>query len=67
MTGLYEQFAELVKNRTGLIFSLLEKQDGTEVTIDGYGSAPMPLRHVIITGMAEMFTPKFLDFFNRWK
>ncbi len=67
MTGLYEQFAELVKNRTGLIFSLLEKQDGTEVTIDGYGSAPMPLRHVMITGMAEMFTPKFLDFFNRWK
>ena len=34
MAGLYEQFAELVKNRTGLIFSLLEEQDGTEVSVD---------------------------------
>lgn len=67
MSGLYNQFSELVAGRTGLIYSLLEKQDGTEITVDGYSTVPMPLHQVMIKGMADLFTPKFLDFFNRWK
>lgn len=67
MTGLYTQFRELVEGRSGLTYSLLEKQESAEITVDGYTSVATPLHQVMIRGMAELFTPKFLDFFNRWK
>jgi hypothetical protein len=67
MHGLYAQFAELVDGRSGLTYSLLEKQEETQITVDGYTSVATPLHEVMISGMADMFTPKFLDFFSRWK
>jgi hypothetical protein len=67
MTGLYAQFAELVNGRSALTYSLLEKQEETEITVDGYTSGAMPLHQVMVSGMADLFTPKFLDFFSRWK
>jgi hypothetical protein len=67
MTGLYAQFAELVEGRSGLTYSLLEKQEYTEITVDGYTEVATPLHQVMVSGMADLFTPKFLDFFSRWK
>jgi hypothetical protein len=67
MTGLYAQFRELVEGRSGLTYSLLEKQEEAEITVDGYTSVATPLHQVMIRGMADLFTPKFLDFFSRWK
>jgi hypothetical protein len=67
MTGLYAQFKELVEGRSGLTYSLLEKQESAEITVDGYTSVATPLHQVMIRGMADLFTPKFLDFFSRWK
>lgn len=67
MTGLYAQFAELVEGRSGVTYSLLEKQEHTEITVDGYTEVATPLHQVMVSGMADLFTPKFLDFFSRWK
>ncbi|NIN71171.1 MAG: hypothetical protein GTO46_04380 [Gemmatimonadetes bacterium] len=67
MTGLYAQFAGLVQGRSGLTYSLLEKQEYTEITVDGYTEVATPLHQVMVSGMADLFTPKFLDFFSRWK
>jgi len=67
ITGLYAEFKELVEGRSGLTYSLLEKQESAEITVDGYTSVATPLHQVMIRGMADLFTPKFLDFFNRWK
>lgn len=67
MTGLYAQFRELVEGRSGLTYSLLEKQEQTEITVDGCTSISTPLHQVMVKGMADLFTPKFLDFFSRWK
>lgn len=67
MTGLYAQFAGLVEGRRALTYSLLEKQEHTEITVDGYTEVATPLHQVMVSGMADLFTPKFLDFFSRWK
>ncbi|MGD2217438.1 MAG: HEAT repeat domain-containing protein [Gemmatimonadales bacterium] len=67
MAGLYGQFRELVEGRSGLTYSLLERQEEAEITVDGYTSMATPLHQVMIRGMADLFTPKFLDFFSRWK
>lgn len=67
MTGLYAQFAALVEGRSGLTYSLLERQEHTEITVDGYTEVATPLHQVMVSGMADLFTPKFLDFFSRWK
>jgi hypothetical protein len=67
MKGLYAQFTGIVDERAGLTFSLLEKKDRTEITIDGFSTIPLPLHEVLIKGSADLYTPKFLDFFNRWK
>jgi hypothetical protein len=67
MKGLYTQFLAVVSGRPELTYLILEKRDSREITIEGYDEVALPLHQLMLKGMADLFTPKFLDFFNRWK
>jgi HEAT repeat protein len=66
LSGLYEQFAALVEGQSELTFMLVEKPEEREITIEGYAAVPLPMHQVMIKGMADLFTPKFIEFFKRW-
>lgn len=66
VTGLYEQFRNLLEGRAELTYLILEKQESQEIAVEGYTNIHLPLYQVMIKGMADLFTPKFLEFFKRW-
>ena len=66
LSGLYEQFAAIIEGHPELTFMLVEKPDEKEISIEGWEAVPLPLHRIMIKGMAELFTPKFIDFFKRW-
>ncbi|NIR43599.1 MAG: HEAT repeat domain-containing protein [Gemmatimonadetes bacterium] len=66
IAGLYESFRRLVEDRSELTYLIVEQRDSYEIAIEGYSSTPLSLYEVMMRGMAELFTPKFLDFFKRW-
>lgn len=63
--GLYEEFCRVLENRKGLTYQVGMDRDHPTLMIDGYDPDPLLLDNIMITGMAELFTPKLLDFFNR--
>ncbi len=63
--GLYEEFCRVLEDRAGLTYLVGLDRDHRELMIDGYDPDPLMLDKIMISGMAELFTPKLLDFFNR--
>jgi HEAT repeat protein len=66
MSGLYEKFCELVEKRSELTYLIFEKRESQEIVVEGYTNIHLSLYEIMARGMADMFTPKFLDFFKRW-
>jgi HEAT repeat protein len=63
--GLYEEFRRVLKDRAGLTYLVGMDRDRRTLMIDGYEPDPLMLDKIMISGMAELFTPKLLDFFDR--
>jgi HEAT repeat protein len=63
--GLYEEFCRVLEDRAGLTYLVGMDRDHRTLMIDGYDPDPLMLDTIMISGMAELFTPKLLDFFNR--
>jgi HEAT repeat protein len=65
LAGLYEEFGRVLEHRAGLTYLVGMDRDRRTLMIDGYDPDPLMLDKIMISGMAELFTPKLLDFFNR--
>jgi HEAT repeat protein len=63
--GLYEEFRRILEDRSGLTYLVGLDGDRRLLMIDGYDPDPLSLDKIMISGMAELFTPKLLDFFDR--
>jgi HEAT repeat protein len=63
--GLYDEFRRLLEDRPGLTYLVGLDRERRTLMIDGYDMGPLPLDKVMIGGMAELFTPKLLEFFDR--
>lgn len=66
IAGLYDGFRRLIEGRSELTYLILEHRDSYEIGIEGYTNVPLSMYEVMMRGMADLFTPKFLDFFKRW-
>lgn len=63
--GLYEDFQRLLKNKGEMTFLARDDPDGKSVLIEGVLPEPHQLNSVMLKGMAEIYTPKFLTFLTR--
>ncbi|NIN50763.1 MAG: hypothetical protein GTN62_11720 [Gemmatimonadales bacterium] len=63
--GLYERFRRVLEGRPGLTYLVGKEGDRRTLMIDGYEPGALTLDKIMISGMAELFTPKLLDFFDR--
>lgn len=63
--GLYEEFVRVLEDRAGITYLVGMDRDHRTLMIEGYDAEPLMLDQIMISGMAELFTPKILDFFNR--
>lgn len=63
--GLYEEFRRVLEDRPGLTYLVGMDRDRRTIMIDGYDPDPVLLDKIMISGMAELFTPKLLEFFDR--
>ena len=63
--GLYEEFIRVLVDRSGLTYLVGHEGERRLVMIEGYGTGHLALENIMIHGMAEMFTPKLLEFFDR--
>ena len=66
LTDLHGEFTKLVKDRSELTYMVTMTGEERGLIIEGYDSAPLHLDQVMRTNMAELFIPKFLEFFDRW-
>ena len=66
LTDLHGEFTKLVKDRSELTYMVTMTGEERGLIIEGYDSAPLHLGQVMRTNMAELFIPKFLEFFDRW-
>lgn len=65
LSSLYREFRQVIGDRSELTYLAAAAQGGRTILIDGYEATPLPLDQVMMKGMAELFTPKFLEFFDR--
>jgi hypothetical protein len=63
--GLYEDFQRLLGNKGELTFLARDDVDGKSILIEGVLPEPHQLDAVMIKGMAEIYTPKFITFLTR--
>jgi HEAT repeat protein len=63
--GLYAQFQDLLEDRRELTFLIKVTQESREAMIDGHWEEPKALREIMTPNMADIFIPKFTDFFHR--
>lgn len=62
---LYSEFRQVIGDRPELTYLAGTTGSTRTIMIDGYELAPLSLAEVMLKGMAELFTPKFLEFFDR--
>ena len=65
LSSLYGEFRQVIGDRSELTCLLAGDQSGRSILIDGYEATPLSLDDVMMKGMAELFTPKFIEFFDR--
>jgi hypothetical protein len=63
--NLYTEFREALQDRSEITLLLATPGGTPTIMIEGFGSKPLPLGEVMIKGMAEMFAPKFREFYDR--
>lgn len=63
--GLYNDFASVVRGHHELTFVTTTAQDMRYIFIDGITDEPESISGYMLKGMAEMFIPKFLAYFDR--
>jgi HEAT repeat protein len=63
--GLFEDFQNLLGQKYELTFLLCELPEGKKVLIEGMFPEPQELNAIMLQGMAEMYTPKFVTFLER--
>jgi len=66
LSSLYREFRQVIGDRSELTCLLAGTQSGRAILIDGYEATPLSLDQVMMKGMAQLFTPKFTEFFDRW-
>ncbi len=64
-SSLYREFRQVIGERSELTCLLAGDQSGRTILIDSYEATPLPLDQVMMKGMAELFTRKFIEFFDR--
>lgn len=63
--GLYEDFQNLLNHEKELTFLVREVRGEKRILIEGVLPNPQELHTIMLQGMAEMYTPKFVTFFDR--
>jgi integrase len=61
LTGLYAEFGRVLEDRPGITYLVGLDRDRRTIMIDGYDVGPLVLDKVMISGMAELFTPRIKD------
>ena len=64
-TGLYQGFRDLLTQKDELTFLARDDSANKNILIEGVFPEPLELQSVMLQGMAEMYTPKFLTFLDR--
>lgn len=63
--GLYEALKDILKDKGEISFLAVTEAGRQEVFIGGLFDEPVPLSSLMLKSMAEMFTPKFTEYFER--
>jgi len=63
--GLYEEFTKLIGDRENLTFIRKETGEKKDILIDGLLAEPLELTGIVAKSTAELFVPRFLDFYER--
>jgi hypothetical protein len=63
--GLYHDFVTILKGYNELTFVVATTKNERDILVDGIVDEPTPISSFMLTGMAEMFIPKFLAYFDR--
>jgi len=63
--GLYETLKDILKDKGEITFVAVTETGKQEVFIGGLFDEPVPLSSLMMKGIAEMFTPKFTEYFER--
>lgn len=63
---LYAEFKQLIGDRTELTYLVMMTGEAQAITIEGYDPTPLALDRVMGHNTADLFSPKFLEFFDRW-
>ncbi len=64
-TGLYEEFGRLLENRDEITYIKFVQPDRTDVLVEGVIDEQFSLRSGMSGGMAELFIPRFIEYFIR--
>ena len=64
-TGLYEDFVRLLGNRNEITFIKFVQPEKLDVLIEGILEEQFSLKSGMSGGMAELFIPRFIDYFVR--
>ncbi len=65
LAGLHAELRRVLGDLPGITYLVQERGEKRDILIEGYGESPLALDDIMIRGMAELFRPKLLDFFNR--
>jgi len=63
--GLYLDLKRVLEGRKEATFVSVTEKDIKDVIVDGIFDEPTQLSGLMLKGMAEMFVPKFLEYFER--
>lgn len=63
--GLYVFFTSLMEGKRELTFLIRKSQEQNDVLLDGYLDEPTTLMQIMSKNMADIFVPKFLEYFDR--
>ncbi|MBI5675952.1 MAG: HEAT repeat domain-containing protein [Nitrospirae bacterium] len=63
--GLYNSLLAAIKGHKEITFITKLAKESRDVIIDGINDEPISLSGFMLQGRAEMFVPKFLDYFDR--
>ncbi|MBN2053751.1 HEAT repeat domain-containing protein [bacterium] len=63
--GLYAKMLAIMEDKGQLNFLLRKGYDGDDIMLDGNFEEPISLKELMTRNMAEIFIPKFTDYFNR--
>ena len=64
--GLYAQFKRTITDRDELTYLIAQTHESRDIAIEGIEPVPLSLQQAMMKGMADLFAPKLLGFFDRW-